>query len=628
MTVSDDYLIQQALTALNQNNFKTARNWLNRAVKANPMHPMGHFQLAFLDLTDNNPVSAEAHLAVVTQSTPHFAEAWLRRGHVLMLLNRFQEAAHCFEQASNLTPNDPRVWEGVAEAHKKALSSFAKLIQARRELVRINPTHIENWLRLGYAYRGGDLNEEATLAYEAVLKIDGNDLRARWSLMQNQAISCFDTPESELAFAQQWSAQMSWFESIDLQNHDRSKVGLALLTATDFTMGYQSGSLRAERQRHARLVSRMAHYAWQPPSNICRIKNKKRRIGIVSSFFRNHSVMKVAYGLILGLKHPDFEVFIYHLDSKQDALTTELKNWVHSYKNGEHAPDVWLSAICADSPDVLLYLDIGMQPLSQVLPAYRLAPVQCAFWGHPLTSGYDTIDWFISAQDIEPDQADAFYTERLHKLSGLGTCYPVPKLTELVPTSNKKTVDFLLAQHVLKIDCKHDALLAQIALRVPNARFHIFPHLRTHIADALKQRIGNHFIRHGLNPDSFLNVEKQRPAQDFFRFAQSCDINLDTIGWSGGITSFELLAYNLPMVTYEGAYFRGRQSSALLRRMNLPELVASSLESYVDIAVSLAKDAEKRRDIGHHIDMNKHTIYDTEDSVTDFISFISQVAQR
>ena len=78
--------------------------------------------------------------------------------------------------------------------------------------------------------------------------------------------------------------------------------------------------------------------------------------------------------------------------------------------------------------DILIYADIGMDPFSYYLSFSRLAPIQCVFWGHPVTSGVDTLDFYISSDIAEPCAAQEHYTERLVRLGGVQTCYHRPKL--------------------------------------------------------------------------------------------------------------------------------------------------------------------------------------------------------
>jgi len=72
------------------------------------------------------------------------------------------------------------------------------------------------------------------------------------------------------------------------------------------------------------------------------------------------------------------------------------------------------AAIAAAALDVLVFADIGIEPLSYLLAFGRLAPAQALFWGHPSTSGLpDTVDYFVTSELFEPRAAG-------------GTCYGDP----------------------------------------------------------------------------------------------------------------------------------------------------------------------------------------------------------
>ena len=53
------------------------------------------------------------------------------------------------------------------------------------------------------------------------------------------------------------------------------------------------------------------------------------------------------------------------------------------------------------------------------LAAQRLAPVQCSSWGHPETSGFPTIDYFLSSELMEPRNGKDHYSEELVLLPNL-----------------------------------------------------------------------------------------------------------------------------------------------------------------------------------------------------------------
>jgi predicted O-linked N-acetylglucosamine transferase (SPINDLY family) len=51
--------------------------------------------------------------------------------------------------------------------------------------------------------------------------------------------------------------------------------------------------------------------------------------------------------------------------------------------------------------DVLIYPEIGMHLLTTIFTSHRLATVQLAFWGHPISQGLAAIDYFISSHLYE-----------------------------------------------------------------------------------------------------------------------------------------------------------------------------------------------------------------------------------
>jgi predicted O-linked N-acetylglucosamine transferase (SPINDLY family) len=66
--------------------------------------------------------------------------------------------------------------------------------------------------------------------------------------------------------------------------------------------------------------------------------------------------------------------------------------------------------------DILVYLDIGMEPLSYFLAFARLARMQCVLGGHPVTTGIANMDYFLSADLSEPPDGDSHYSEKLVRL--------------------------------------------------------------------------------------------------------------------------------------------------------------------------------------------------------------------
>ena len=63
--------------------------------------------------------------------------------------------------------------------------------------------------------------------------------------------------------------------------------------------------------------------------------------------------------------------------------------------------------------DILVYSDIGMTIESVIFAHMRLAPVQINTWGHSVTSGISTVDYYFSSDLYEIEKAQENYSEKL-----------------------------------------------------------------------------------------------------------------------------------------------------------------------------------------------------------------------
>ena len=87
--------------------------------------------------------------------------------------------------------------------------------------------------------------------------------------------------------------------------------------------------------------------------------------------------------------------------------------------------------------DALVFGDVGMDPLCSFLAFARLAAIQICFWGHPVTTGLSSIDYFASSLLFEPltittrvssssSSLRASHSEQLVLLDGVNTHFTRP----------------------------------------------------------------------------------------------------------------------------------------------------------------------------------------------------------
>ena len=311
---------------------------------------------------------------------------------------------------------------------------------------------------------------------------------------------------------------------------------------------------------------------------------------------------------IAGIDRERFEIYVYHLHLELTPLMRELARYadcVRSFPSGALLPSVIAPAIRNDALDMLVYPELGMDATTFALAALRLAPVQCAGWGHPVSTGHATIDIFFSCAAMEPPGADAHYVERLILLPGIGTDYarpPIPTGAERASLGLPESVPlFLCPQSLFKIHPDNDALFARVLAGSPAARMVIFEGRHPVLTAKFRKRFELALARADLMFDERVIILPQRGHDDYLRINCVCDAMLDTLHWSGGNTSLDALACRLPIVTLPGRFMRGRQSAGMLQLMGIGDLVASDADDYVRIATRLAQDAGRRKDVASRI---------------------------
>jgi predicted O-linked N-acetylglucosamine transferase (SPINDLY family) len=266
-----------------------------------------------------------------------------------------------------------------------------------------------------------------------------------------------------------------------------------------------------------------------------------------------------------------------------------------------------------------------------------LAPVQCAGWGHPVTTGHDTIDYFLTAGAMEPDGADGHYVESLVRLPGIGTSYPRPATTnqplETVRAQLRErlrlpagTPLFLCPQALFKILPEDDALFARVLEAVPGSVLLVFEGRHRAVTGQFLRRLGLALAAHGLHGGERLRVLALMPRQDFLQVNAACEAMLDTQQWSGGNTSLDAVAAGLPIVALPGRFMRGRQSAAMLRMVGAAELIAADADDYVRIAARLAVDSTWRAEIGKRIAIGSVQLFDDPEALRALDAFLRSAA--
>lgn len=415
-------------------------------------------------------------------------------------------------------------------------------------------------------------------------------------------------------------------ETTPLDTPEARREALNILTRTNFYLQYQGQNDLELQTRYGQFVHKIMGGnlpEFTQPLIMKHNQNNKIRIGYISAYICIHTVSRVFMGWLRHCNRQKFEIHSYHLGEKVDDSTDEFKYHSDYFNHLPAYEGLTLNyirtvaeKIKSDQLDILVFLDIGMHPLMTIFAGLRLAPVQCMAWGHPVTSGIPTIDYFLSSDIMEPENAaKEYYAEELIRLPNLGIPFSKPNIPEkTVPRSYFQLSDdkvlYLSPQSLFKYLPQYDFIFPEIARLVPNAQFIFMRQINSlRVADKFWRRLQMAFANYGLDIEKYCVFINQQHIINYWHLNLVSDIFLDTFEWTGGLTALDAVSCNLPIVTCPGKLMRGRQSYGLLKIMGITETIANNINEYIEIAVKLGLNKDWRNSIVDRLKQNQSFLY-------------------
>src|SRR5262249_29026773 len=115
---------------------------------------------------------------------------------------------------------------------------------------------------------------------------------------------------------------------------------------------------------------------------------------------------------------------------------------------------------------------------------------------------------------------------------------------------------------------------------------------------------------------------------DFLAAAALCDVMLDTVHFGGGKTSSEALGLGVPVVTLPSAFLRGRLTRGYYRKLGIRECVVSTPQQYVDLAVELGTNSDRREELRKTILSRSEILFDNSAGVRELEEFFEREVDR
>lgn len=606
---------------------------LQSAVTRDPSLAEAQFHLGNLFRVRGELDPAEKHYRYAVSSRPDYVDALVNLGSLLKDRGRNEEAVRYLEHALRLKPDideaafnlamirvNQRMWEEASHWLQSTLST--------------NPKQADAQYWLGNASMGLGDAATARKAYQAALRINANYVQARWghAMAQLPAVPQSDEEQNNAvgAFGKELDKLKAWFRV-----HRPTDAYKAVGAQQPYYLAYIPQDHRAVLSQYGELCTSLMG-VWARKVGVptpVRSTGSKCKIGIVSAHIHEHSVWRaIVRGWVEHLDPTRFEIHIFHTGTGRDAQTELAARRATRFYYAEGDWVAWAKVISDARIDVLAYPEIGMDSTTVRLASLRLAPVQLASWGHPITTGLPTMDVFVSAKALEPQDADANYTEELFELPGIGCCYhpfalkPTPiDLTQWGIGSADRIL--LCAGTPFKYSPQSDELWIDIAKRCQPCKLVFFRAKPEPLSALLEARLRKKFEEAGLNFYTHVRFIPWLSQANFFALLDRADVYLDTVGFSGFNTAMQAIERCTPIVAWDGQFMRGRFASGILRQLGLDEWIANSMSDYAALVENLCASSARRDSVRQQISTRRARLFSDPYAVDAFAQKVTSLGR-
>ena len=319
--------------------------------------------------------------------------------------------------------------------------------------------------------------------------------------------------------------------------------------------------------------------------------NEKIKIGFISEFFSNHTIAKLFKGIIFNLDKNKFEPFIFHSYRTEKSpifqefinheINSDLKNIVLSKNFQKNIEEIQRTNL-----DIIFFPDIGMSSEFYYLSLIRFAKTQITSWGHPITTGNDSIDYFLSSKLLETENSQKKFSEKLILSDYLPMYFYKPKIQKKLLDDQmiKKNVYFC-SQNLMKFHPHFDEIIAKILRKDKKAKI-LFIKDKSEI---LSKKIIDRFKKNSLIDFDRINFLGKMSVEEYINLCGSSSVLLDTLYFGAGNSFHESMFYGTPTVSMPTENLKSRIVLGAYKQMQIenPPIV-NSIDDYVETSVDIA----------------------------------------
>jgi protein O-GlcNAc transferase len=542
---------------------------------------------------------------------PDFAEALINKGATLKELGLFEEALNCANQALEINPQSAEAWSNKGAALKDLNRSDEALI-CYENAVTLNPTSEDAWFNKGIAFSKLKRHEDAITCFNAAISLKPSHYEALYSKgialseMKNfaEGIDAFNEainlkPDFDYLLGNLIQAKFmigDWSNLDSLINTLTNQIKLDKKVISPFGLFAASDSPSLHLQ---------AAKIWANDKNPIQAHSpfheigadKKIRIGYFSADFTDHPVAHLTAEIYELHDRSCFEVFAFSLSPAKpgDEMRERLIKGFDHFFNVEDMSDSEVAKLARDNKiDIAIDLGGYTQGSRAGIFSYGAAPLQVNYLGHPGTMASKCFDYIIADPTIIPENSQQYYTESIAYLphSYMADDSKRQASSRVITRKEFGLPDdrfiFCSFNNSYKFNPSIVSTWAKILVQVEGSVLWV-----TENNQSFKQNLLDEFSKYSISNDRIIFAGRVHLMEDHLARYRLADLFLNTHPYNAHTTALDALKAGLPVLTILGESFAARVGASLLKSTGLPELITSSEDEYIALAVEIGHDPNK-----------------------------------
>ncbi|MFT3776862.1 MAG: tetratricopeptide repeat protein [Ottowia sp.] len=513
---------------------------------------------------------------------PGLAQGWNLLGITWHKLEADRQALESYQRAAQCAPQ----WADAYSNAAQVLARMERLPEAEasaRRAVQLDPTHADALRTLGVVLVSARQPNQAREWLERAHQQCPQDVLTLSNLLALESAACnWAAAEQHLAALRGlWRQGRGGVEPWRLLSFDIQMAELRTLTERE-------GARYAAR---AAASTFSGEHLRRGPA-----RPERLRIGYFSSDFHQHATAYLAAGMFEQHDRMRFETMAFCFGRYPHGLQDPMRERLHAafdrFETVRELNDIELVRL-ARSFDLHVAVDLKghTKDSRQGIFAQRVAPVQMHYLGYPGTLGMPgAIDYLVADRLVVPPCSRDSYSEKIIELPD---SYQVNDRGRAIDHHTPSRAELGLPARGFVFCCFNNNY------KITRDVFPLWMAL-------LRQRPGSVLWLLEDNPIAAANLRAAATAANvdaarlvfaprvplprhLARHAQA-DLFLDTLHYNAHTTASDALWAGLPVLTCMGQTFAARVGASLLTACGLPELIASSPEDYLNLALALSSD--------------------------------------